>query len=129
MNGAHAAFALHIRNKAPLPKLAARPHSRYSRDAAILLGQLIRLARIRQKLTVEQLAERAGLFRGLVHRIETGDLGCAIGAVFEAAAIVGVRLFGADAAGLTTTMAANTTTLTLLPQSIRLTTKAVKDDF
>ena len=112
-----------------MPKLAARPYSRYSRDAAILLGQLIRLARIQQKLTVEQLAERAGLFRGLVHRIETGDLGCAIGAVFEAAAIVGVRLFGADAAGLTTAMAANTTTLTLLPQSIRLTTKAVKDDF
>jgi hypothetical protein len=40
-----------------------------------------------------------------------------------------VRLFDADAAGLTTTMAANTTTLTLLPQSVRLTTKAVKDDF
>lgn len=112
-----------------MPKLAARPYSRYSRDAAILLGQLIRLARIQQKLTVEQLAERAGLSRGLVHRIEKGDLGCAIGSVFEAAAIVGVRLFGADAAGLTTAMAANTTTLALLPQSIRLTTKAVKDDF
>jgi transcriptional regulator with XRE-family HTH domain len=110
-------------------KLAARPSSRYSRDAAILLGQLIRLARIRQKLTIEQLAERAGLSRGLVHRIEKGDLGCAIGSVFEAAAIVGVRLFDADPAALTSAMAANSATLTLLPQSVRLSAKAVKDDF
>jgi transcriptional regulator with XRE-family HTH domain len=112
-----------------MPKLAVRAHSRYSRDAAILLGQLIRLARIQQKFTAEQLAERAGLSRGLVHRIEKGDLGCAIGSVFEAAAIVGVRLFDDDAAGLNTAIAANTTTLTLLPQSVRLATKAVKDDF
>jgi transcriptional regulator with XRE-family HTH domain len=112
-----------------LSKHANRPYSRYSRDAAILLGQLIRLARIQQKLTIEQLAERAGLSRGLVHRIEKGDLGCAIGSVFETAAIVGVRLFDADAAGVNSAMAANTTTLTLLPRSVRLTTKAVKDDF
>jgi transcriptional regulator with XRE-family HTH domain len=112
-----------------MSKLAARPYSRYSRDAAILLGQLIRLARIRQKLTIEQLAERAGLSRGLVHRIEKGDLGCAIGSVFEAAAIVGVHLFDADPTALTSAMAANSATLTLMPQSVRLSAKAVKDDF
>jgi hypothetical protein len=40
-------------------------------------------------MTAGQLAERAGLSRGLIYRIEKGDLGCAIGAVFEAAAIAG----------------------------------------
>ena len=67
-----------------------RPYSRYSRDAAQLLGRLIRRARIEQGLTAEALAERAGISRGLVQRIERGEMGCAIGAVFEAAAIVGV---------------------------------------
>ena len=61
-----------------------------------MLGQLIRLARISHKLTSEELAERAGASRGLLHRIEKGDPGCAIGSVFEVAAIVGVRLFDAD---------------------------------
>src|SRR5277367_5417288 len=96
INGPRGGFAVYCWDVSMI-KPAARPYSRYSRDAAILLGQLIRLARMRQKLTVEQLAERAGLSRGLVHRIEKGDLGCAIGSVFEAAAIVGVQLFGADA--------------------------------
>ncbi len=112
-----------------MPKPSERPHSRYSRDAAKLLGQLIRLARIRQKLTVEQLAERAGLSRGLVHRIEKGDLGCAIGSAFEAAAIVGVRLFDADAANITAATAANSATLALLPKSVRLHPVAAEDDF
>ena len=106
-----------------------RPYSRYSRDAAVLLGQLIRLARIDRKLTHEQLAERAHVSRGLVHRIENGDPGCAIGAVFDVAAIVGVRLFDAGQSTLATGIAANTATLALLPQAIRTSTKPVNDDF
>jgi transcriptional regulator with XRE-family HTH domain len=110
-------------------KPAIRPYSQYSRDAAVLLGQLIRRARIERKLTVSELAERAGFSRGLVQRIEKGDPGCAIGAVFEAAAIVGVRLFDADQATLTTSITANTAMLTLLPKAIRTPTAEVKDDF
>lgn len=112
-----------------MPKPATRPYSRYSRAAATLLGQLIRRARIERRITVEELAERAGLSRGLVHRIETGDLGCSIGAVFEAAAIVGVRLFDADQSSLAQQIAANNTTLALLPQAVRASTGPVKDDF
>jgi transcriptional regulator with XRE-family HTH domain len=106
-----------------------RPYSRYGRDATVLLGQLIRLARISRKVTLEELSERAGVSRGLVHRIEKGDPGCAIGAVFEVAAIVGVRLFDADQSTLATGIAANTATLTLLPRAIRTSNKPVKDDF
>ena len=112
-----------------MSKPAARPYSRYSRDAAVLLGQLIRRARIERKLTVEELAERAGMSRGLVQRIEKGASGCAIGAVFEAAAIVGVRLFDADQATLTNTISANTTTLALLPKAVRVSSIETKDDF
>jgi transcriptional regulator with XRE-family HTH domain len=112
-----------------MPKPAARPYSRYSRDAAILLGQLIRRARIERKITAAELAERAGLSRGLVQRIEKGDPGCAIGAVFEAAAIVGLRLFDADQTALSDIITANQATLTLLPQAVRASKIEAKDDF
>ena len=112
-----------------MSKPATRSYSRYSRDAATLLGQLIKRARIERQITVEELAERAGLSRGLIHRIEKGDLGCAIGAVFETAAIVGVRLFDADLRTLAGHLSANAAALTLLPQKVRTSTGSVKDDF
>ncbi len=112
-----------------MPKLGARSMSRYSRDAARLLGQAIKRARIERRLTVAELAERAGLSRGLVQRIESGDLGCSIGAVFETAALVGLRLFDLDQTGLTAAAATAEKMLTLLPQAVRHSPKAVKDDF
>jgi transcriptional regulator with XRE-family HTH domain len=113
----------------PKPKPAARPTSRYSQAALVLLGQLIRRARIERKLTVAGLAERTGLSRGLVQRIEKSDPGCAIGAVFEVAATVGVRLFDADQAALASAISANATILTLLPKAVRTTDIEAKDDF
>jgi transcriptional regulator with XRE-family HTH domain len=112
-----------------MPKPATRTTSRYSRDAVVLLGQLIRLGRIERKLTLTELAERAGVSRGLLQRIERGDPGCTVGAVFEVAAIVGVTLFDADQNTLATSIASNQKTLALLPQSARVSRKAVKDDF
>ena len=95
----------------------------------MLLGSHIRRARIERKLTVKQLAERAGISRGLVQRIERGEPGCAIGPVFETAAIVGVQLFEAGQATMTAALNANRATLTLLPKATRNSRKAVKDDF
>ena len=96
-------------------------------EAAVLLGQLIRKARIERKITSEELAERAGLSRGLLRRIENGDLGCTLGAVFEAATIAGVRLFDAGAPDLSSAVASNTAVMTLLPKSVR-TARAKPDD-
>ena len=95
-----------------------RPYSRYSRDAAQLLGRLIRRARVEQGVTAEALAERAGISRGLVQRIEKGEMGCAIGAVFEA-----------SPAELASRVAETGYILHLLPQSVRGSSDAVKDDF
>lgn len=112
-----------------MAKPAQRPYSRYSREAVELLGKLIRQARIERKFTAAELAQRANLSRGLVVRIEKGDPGCAIGAVFEAAAVVGVRLFDADQTALTGMVRAQRATLTLLPRSVRVSNTEVKDDF
>jgi transcriptional regulator with XRE-family HTH domain len=112
-----------------MSKPATRPYSRYTRDAAELLGQLIRRARIERRLTVGELAERAGLSRGLLQRIERGDPGCTIGAMFEAATIVGIRLFDFDQTALTKAISANTATLALLPKAVRASRIETKDDF
>ncbi len=109
-----------------MAKPAHRSYSRYAREAAELLGLMIRTARIERDLTV---AERAGTSRGLVHRIEKGEMGSSIGAAFEVAAIVGLRLFEAEPTTLTRHLSIERNKLTLLPRSVRTGTTKVKDDF
>jgi len=62
-------------------------------------------------------------------RVERGDPGCSIGAVFECAALVGVRLFDADQAAISGAIETNARTLTLLPKSVRAARIEAKDDF
>jgi transcriptional regulator with XRE-family HTH domain len=112
-----------------MAKPTQRSYARYTREAADLLGHMIHHARIARAMTVAEVAERAGVSRGLVHRIERGDLGCSIGAVFEVAAIVGLRLFDAEPTMLTRHLSAARETLTLLPKAVRTGTTKVKDDF
>ena len=112
-----------------MAKLANRGHSRYAREAAELLGLMIRTARIERDLTVADVAERAGISRGLVHRIEKGEMGSSIGAAFEVAAIVGLHLFEAKPKTLTRHLSMGRDKLTLLPQSVRTGATKVKDDF
>jgi hypothetical protein len=56
-------------------------------------------------------------------------MGCSIGAVFEVAAIVGLRLFEAEPTTLTRHLSMARDKLTLLPRSVRTSAKKVKDDF
>ena len=112
-----------------MPKSIPRTYSRYTRDATALLGALIREARTEQKLTAQELADRAGISRGMLQRIEKGHLKCEIGAVFEAAAIVGIQLFEADDRALTQHLRQTREKLALLPKSVRKRSKPVHDDF
>jgi transcriptional regulator with XRE-family HTH domain len=112
-----------------MAKPITRSYSRYAREASELLGHLIHDARIEGELTAADVAERAGVSRGLVHRIENGEMGCSIGAVFEVAAIVGLRLFEAEPTTLTRHLSMARDKLTLLPRSVRTSAKKVKDDF
>ena len=112
-----------------MPKSITRTYSRSSRAASTLLGGLIRAARIERKLTTQQVADRAGISRGLLQRIEKGDLKCEIGAVFEVATIVGVKLFDADESTLKKYLRSTEDKLMLLPKSVRKKTREVHDDF
>ena len=111
-----------------MPKPIIRTYSRHTRDATALLGGLIRAARKERRLTAQELADRAGISRGLLQRIEKGDLKCAIGAAFEAAGIVGVKLFDADQTTLTRHLSQTKDKLALLPKSVRRKSRLVHDD-
>lgn len=110
-------------------KPSTRPYSRHSREVARVLGLMIHNARIERKMTIEQLAERAGVSRGLVQRAEQGDMGCAIGAVLEMATIVGVPLFTADHSVMNFYTRNLEKTFALLPSTVHTSKKVVKDDF
>ncbi len=112
-----------------MPKSITRTYSRYTQTATTLLGQLIRVARNKNRFTTLEVAERAGISRGLLQRIEKGNLKCEIGVVFEVAVIVGVNLFDADQSTLTKHLHHTEEQLELLPKSVRKKSKAVRDDF
>ncbi len=110
-------------------KPSDRTYSRYAREAMSLLGRMIRIARLERKLTTTEVAARAGISRSLLQRIEQGDPGTSLGAVFETAAIVGVPLFEAEPDRLATHSRHADTKLALLPQAARARAKVVKDAF
>ena len=104
-------------------------NSRYSAEALALLSSSIRERRIARKISTTELAKRAGISRTLLYRIERGDPGCSIGAVFEVASIAGVVLFEADSSKLTGLLARSSEKLALMPKAIREPRTAVKDAF
>ena len=80
-------------------------------------------------MTTTDLAGRAGISRALLQRIERGDPGCSIGAVFEVATLSGAPLFAQDQRQLTPHMALPRDKMALLPKAVRARVKGVKDDF
>lgn len=60
----------------------------------ILLGQMgenIKLARQRRKLTAVQVAERAGIARSTLYLIEKGDSSVAMGSYFNVLRVLGIQ--------------------------------------
>ncbi|MFC1747532.1 helix-turn-helix transcriptional regulator [Pseudomonadota bacterium] len=112
-----------------MPKSVTRTYSRYTKEATKLMGQMIRLGRTERKLTAQDLADRAGISRGMLQRIEKGDPKCEVGVVFELAALVGVKLFDPDTSSLAGHIKQAEDKLALLPKAIRKPTKVVDDEF
>lgn len=112
-----------------MPKSIKRTYSAYSKDAMRLLGTTIRVERKTKKMSEHQLAERVGVARSVIQRIERGDMACGVGVVFEAAYIVGIQLFDAGPSRLGSQIKQVEDKLTLLPKAIRKKTKVIDDDF
>ena len=55
------------------------------------LGENIKLARKRRKITAQQLSERAGIVRMTLYQIEKGNPSVAIGAYFNVLRVIGLQ--------------------------------------
>ena len=99
------------------------------REAVLLLGAQIRLARTQRRLTQAELAERVGVSALTIGKIERGDPGVSIGSVFEAAAVAGVVLFDRDPGGRAAATRHVRDQLALLPERVDAPRRSVRDDF
>ncbi|NYZ69182.1 helix-turn-helix transcriptional regulator [Endozoicomonas sp. SM1973] len=106
-----------------------RTYSRYTKSAAELLGKQIKLGRKARQLTMQDLADRAGISKGTLQKIEKGDLRCEIGIVFEVATLVGIKLFDSDQDTLNLRIELADSKIALLPKSVHIKQKDVDDDF
>src|ERR1700758_5467235 len=103
--------------------------SRQTLAAAKVLGLEIARARRAHRWTTSELAERAGISVVTLRNIERGVPTVALGIVFEVATLVGLDLFGEDAAGLDRRVQSGREHLELLPARVRDRWRPVRDDF
>jgi len=106
-----------------------RIYSQYSIEAAGLLGAQIKLGRKQRKWSESELADRAGISRATLQKIEKGEMTCAIGLIFEVATLVRVPLFNVDKSLVTMQMERVNDKIALLPKAIHKSSKVLDDDF
>jgi len=107
----------------------SRAYSAFAKEAARLLGREIKLARKLRKWSESELATRAGISRYTLQNIERGEMTCTIGPVFEAASLVGIKLFDAETSRLRGQLREVDAKIALLPKSTHGTKKILDDDF
>lgn len=101
-----------------------------AREASALLGLQVRVARKERGMTQGELAERAGISRSSLAKVERGDPRVEIGLAFEAAATVGVPLFeGREVSTVAVERDRLRSMLALLPRSVRRSDANIDDDF
>ena len=105
-----------------------RPYSPLALEAARLLGGHVAAARRERRWTLNELAERVGVTKTTMSKVERGDVTVGLGVAFEAAAILGVPLFSEDANRRRVEAARIDDRLTVLPRAVRKPTQ-VDDDF
>ncbi|MFT4726067.1 MAG: transcriptional regulator with XRE-family HTH domain [Granulosicoccus sp.] len=106
-----------------------RTYSQYAQEAAVLIGEQIKLGRKQRRWSEKNLAERAGISRATLQKIENGEMSCAVGSVLEVATLTGVKLFESDNTPLAKHIEHTRDKVALLPRRIKATKKAVHDDF
>ena len=106
-----------------------RIYSRYAVQAMQLFAELIKVARKKQRWSEAELAERAGISRLTVRKIEQGNPGTEMGLYFEVATLLGIPLFAADSNKLTAIAHELDMQLALLPKRIDKESDEVFDEF
>lgn len=73
--------------------MTKRTYSPHTLKVLEILGKMIQMKRKESGMTLQGLADRAGVSRSLVQRLEKCDPGCEIGVAFEVAHLLGIQLF------------------------------------
>ena len=105
------------------------PVGRTAAIATQILGNLIAQHRRERGWTASQLSEAIGVSPRTVSHIERGFPSVAIGAFFEAASVLGVRLFNADTAEMARLQREGLDRLALLPERTRVRSRVIHNDF
>lgn len=108
--------------------MAKRTYSSYTLKALEILGKMIQLKRKERGLTLQDLADRTGVSRGLIQRLEKCEPGCEIGVAFEVAHLLGIELFESPV-DHSTLISSLTDKIALLPASVRDSKKEVSNAF
>jgi transcriptional regulator with XRE-family HTH domain len=112
-----------------MPATKKRSYARYTIAAVELLGTLVQLERKSRRMTAQEMADRLGIDRSTLQRLERGDPKVELGLAFEACAILGIPLFEESAQGLTLRLDEAGKRLALLPSRVRPRPLSVSDDF
>lgn len=103
--------------------------STQARTALRVLARQIAIARRESGRSAQDVAERAGITRKTLSKVEHGDPGVAVGTVFEVATILGVPLFTDDRREMAELSGRLDDRLALLPSRVRTPVRQVDDDF
>lgn len=98
-------------------------------ELAEVLGLEIARARRERRLTLAELAERAGTSVPTVRRVEQGDPTVAFGTAFEIGRLVGIEFFGAQPGTESDLVGRARDRLAVLPARVRLRAEDDDDDF
>jgi transcriptional regulator with XRE-family HTH domain len=112
-----------------MPASKKRSYARYTLAAVELVGTLVQIERKSRRMTAQDLADRLGVDRSTLQRLEQGDPKIELGLAFEACAILSIPLFGEDAQGLSMRLDEAGKRLALLPSRVRPKALGVSDDF
>ncbi len=112
-----------------MPASKKRNYARYTIAAVTLLATLVQLERKSRRMTAQDMADRLGVDRSTLQRLEKGDPKVELGLAFEACAILNIPLFEEDAPGLTVRLDEAGKRLALLPSRVRPKKLSVSDDF
>lgn len=97
--------------------------------AAELLGAQVHEARLRRRWSVRELAERAGISTGTLHKVERGDPSVMLGTALDVATLVGVPLYHDDRSRLSEEVLHSRARLALLPRAVRPRTGDLDNEF
>jgi DNA-binding XRE family transcriptional regulator len=86
-------IAIFVYNNRHLLKMATKKQTIFPKYNTVLeqMGENIKMARKRRKLTMIQVAERAAISRSTLHLIELGNTSVAMGAYFNVLRVLGLQ--------------------------------------